>query len=47
MTRVRTLRVFIEKKGEGVGISSQSKPGAVVHYNGSAQLIKFADKNAG
>jgi alpha-D-xyloside xylohydrolase len=47
MTKERTLRVFVVKEGAGVGIDSQSKPVALVHYNGSAQLIKLTGKSAG
>jgi hypothetical protein len=44
MAKERTLRVFVVREGAGVGIDGQSKPGAVVHYNGSAQLIKLAER---
>jgi alpha-D-xyloside xylohydrolase len=46
MIELRTLRVFVVGEGNGVGIRSQSNPEAVVHYDGSAQVINLAGKNA-
>jgi alpha-D-xyloside xylohydrolase len=47
MAGMVTLRVFVVGEGAGVGISSQSKPAAIVYYKGSARLIKLEGKSAG
>jgi alpha-D-xyloside xylohydrolase len=47
MLKAREMRVFIVREGSGVGISSQSKPDAIVQYDGSAQVIKLTRKSAG
>jgi alpha-D-xyloside xylohydrolase len=46
MIESRTLRVYVVGEGNGVGIRSQSNPEAVVHYDGSAQVINLAGKSA-
>jgi alpha-D-xyloside xylohydrolase len=47
MIKVRTLRVFLVREGNGVGIGSQSNPDALVRYYGSAQVIKLEGKSVG
>ena len=47
IAKVRTLRAFLVRKGAGVGVNSQSKPDAVIRYDGSAQRIKLEGKRAG
>ena len=47
MLKARNMRVFIVREGNGVGIGSQSKPDAIVQYDGSAQVIKLTRKSAG
>jgi alpha-D-xyloside xylohydrolase len=46
MLKARKMRVFMVREGNGVGISSQSKPDAIVQYDGSAQVIKLSRKSA-